>query len=91
MVLYHTSVGRPMARSKHRHNTNSACFNTDVVVIMVKYRVNGEGRTVVVCSAHLSYDSAEHPPSGEMVEVINNWERKPAPILVCDGYSHHVV
>jgi hypothetical protein len=40
----------------------------DVVAILVKYRVTGEDRTVVVCSAYLSFDSTELQPSREMAK-----------------------
>jgi hypothetical protein len=43
----------------------------DVAAILVTYSANGEGRTVVLCSAYLLYDSAEPQPSRKMVEVIN--------------------
>jgi hypothetical protein len=48
-----------------------ALCSMDVVVILVKYRVNGEGIMVVLCSSYLPYDSAGPPPSKEMAEVFN--------------------
>jgi hypothetical protein len=48
-----------------------ALCSMDVVAILVKCSVSGEGRMAVVCSAYLPYDSVEVLPFREMVEMIN--------------------
>jgi hypothetical protein len=58
-VFYNTSVKRIMACDYTVGiDTTSipALCSMDVVAILVKYRVNGDGRTVMVCYAYFLYD-----------------------------------
>jgi hypothetical protein len=62
------------------------------VVVLETYKVYGESRKVVVCSAYLSFGSADLLLSKDMVEVLNYcMQKRLGLVLGCDANSHHVM
>jgi len=62
----------------------------DLVANLVKYIEDGAERQLVVCSAYLSYDSKNLPPSRELEELIHYCEMEDLYLIVgCDANAHH--
>ncbi|XP_044759169.1 uncharacterized protein LOC123316922 [Coccinella septempunctata] len=66
------------------------CFRDLVAVQILDCR--GPLKNLVVCSAHLPYDSPDPPPSRELEELVEFCQRKGWPLLVgCDANAHHIL
>jgi len=60
-----------------------------LVTIPVKYNEDGAERRLVVCSAYLSYDSEDPPPSKELEKLVGYCENEnPYLIVGCDSNAH---
>jgi len=63
----------------------------DLVAVLVKYFEDGADRRLVVCSAYLSYDSEDRPPSRQLEELVRYCETENLYLIVgCDSNAHHV-
>ena len=61
---------------------------SDLVAFFVKYFEDGAERQLVVCSAYLSYDSEDPPPSRELEELVQYCESENL-IMGCYPNAHH--
>ena len=62
----------------------------DLVAILIKYIEDGAERRLVACSAYLSYDSENLPPSREMEEPVRYFDNENLRLIVgCDSTAHH--
>ena len=62
----------------------------DLAAVLIKYTEDGAERWLVVCSAYLSYDSEDPPPSRELEELVQYCENKNLFLIVgCDPNAHH--
>jgi hypothetical protein len=48
----------------------------DLVAVLIKYNEDGAEQWLVVCSAHLLFDSKDPPPSKELEELVRYCEMK---------------
>jgi hypothetical protein len=62
----------------------------DLVAVLIKYKKRGAERRLVVCSAYLTYDSEDPPPSKELEELVEYCENEDLYLVVgCDSSAHH--
>jgi len=48
----------------------------DLVAVLINYSEEGVERSLVVCSAYLSYDSEDPPPSTEVEDLVRYCEKE---------------
>jgi hypothetical protein len=64
----------------------------DLVAILIQYNEEGAERHLVVCSAYISYNSEEPPPSKEFEDLMRYCETENLYLVVgCDSNAHHSV
>jgi hypothetical protein len=63
-----------------------------LVEVLIKYNEEGAERRLIVCSAHLPYNSGDTPPSKELEGLVGYCENENLYLLVgCDPHAHHCV
>jgi hypothetical protein len=64
----------------------------DLVAVLTKYNKEGAERRLVECSAYLSYDSEDPPPSKELEELVSCYKNENLYLVVGhDSNAHHSV
>jgi len=48
----------------------------DLVAVLIKYNKDGAERRLVACSAYLSYDSEDPPPSKELEGLVSYYKNE---------------
>jgi len=62
----------------------------DLVAVLIKYKEEGAGWRLVVCSAYLPYDSEDPPLSKELEDLVRFCEKENLYLVVgCDSSAHH--
>jgi hypothetical protein len=62
----------------------------DPVAVLIKYNEEGAERRLVVCSAHLPYDSEDPPPSKELEDLVRYCENETS-ILLWSATPMHII
>jgi hypothetical protein len=62
-----------------------------LVAVLINYNEDGAGRKLVVCSAHLPYDSKD-PPLKELEELVRYCQTENLHLVIgCDSIAHHTI
>ena len=66
-------------------------FCRDMVAVLAKHNENGAERRMVVCSAHLPYDSEDPPMLKEFEQLVRYCESENLYLFIgCDSNAHHI-
>lgn len=64
--------------------------NSDFVAVQIRYKDNGEDKTIICCSAYLPYDKPA--PTPELANIVKFCRQADIDLLIgCDANSHHRV